>query len=118
MTGPIALPAMTGAKAASWHALMDLHERLPNHWTLVGGQMVHLHCAERRVSPERPTDDLDAVVDLRADPDSLFKFTKTLMGGTARCVGRPCSAPPWRRQQRTRSRSTSPGRATSSTSRS
>ena len=55
MIEPILLPAMTGAQFASWHALMDMHERLPDLWTLVGGQMVHLHCAEHGVSPERPT---------------------------------------------------------------
>ena len=78
MTEPVALPAMTGAQAASWHALMDLHERLPDHWTLVGGQMVHLHCAEHGVSPERPTEDADTVLDVRAAPDMLAHFTGAL----------------------------------------
>jgi hypothetical protein len=78
MTEPVVLPSMTGAQAASWHALMDLHERMPDHWTLVGGQMVHLHCAERGISPERPTDDADAVLDVRAAPDILARFTGVL----------------------------------------
>ena len=78
MIEPVALPAMTGAQAASWHALMDLHERLPDHWTLVGGQMVHLHCAEHGVSPERPTEDADTVLDVRAAPDMLAHFTGAL----------------------------------------
>lgn len=78
MTEPIVLPAMTGAQAASWHALMDLHERLPDHWTLVGGQMVHLHCAEHGVSPERPTEDADTVLDVRAARDILAQFTGAL----------------------------------------
>jgi hypothetical protein len=76
---PVLLPAMTGGQAASWHALMDLHERLPGNWTLVGGQMVHLHCAERGVDPERPTEDADTVLDIRAAHDMLARFTGALL---------------------------------------
>lgn len=50
----IVMPAMTPAQEASWHGLLDLYERLPLHWTLIGGQMVHLHCAERGFAPRRP----------------------------------------------------------------
>lgn len=78
MTEPVVLPAMTRAQAASWHALMDLHERLPDHWTLAGGQMVHLHCAEHGVTPERPTEDADTVLDIRAAHDMLVQFTGVL----------------------------------------
>ena len=66
----IVLPPMLAAQTASWHALMDLYGRHAEGWTLVGGQMVHLHCAERDYSPIRPTDDADAVLDVRADPAS------------------------------------------------
>lgn len=59
----VAMPAMTDAQAASWHAAMDLHEAVPDGWTLVGGQMVHLWCADRRSFVARPTDDVDAVLD-------------------------------------------------------
>jgi hypothetical protein len=45
---------------------MDLHERLDHGWTLIGGQMVHLHCAEHGYDPPRPTDDVDTVIDVRA----------------------------------------------------
>jgi len=52
----IVMPAMLGPQAASWHGLMDLHERLDHGWTLVGGQLVHLHWADsgghrNRMSP-------------------------------------------------------------------
>lgn len=47
----IVLPPMLAGQTASWHALLDLYERHPEGWTLVGGQMVHLHCAERDYSP-------------------------------------------------------------------
>lgn len=69
---------MLAAQTASWHALMELYERHPEGWTLVGGQMVHLHCAERDYSPIRPTDDADAVLDVRADPRFHQSFTTTL----------------------------------------
>ena len=84
--GPVVLPAMSAGQAASWHGLMDVYERLPRGWTLVGGQLVHLHCAERGQRPERPTNDIDAVVDVRANPDMLADFTRVLieLGFTAR----------------------------------
>ena len=34
----IVLPAMSRGQAASWHAIMDVHERLGDGWTLIGGQ--------------------------------------------------------------------------------
>jgi hypothetical protein len=79
------MPAMTAAQTAGWLALLDLRDRLPTGWTLVGGQMVHLHCAERGVSPARPTDDADAVLDVRAQPRILHAFTEALsdLGFTA-----------------------------------
>jgi hypothetical protein len=74
----IELPAMPSAQRAGWHALMDLHERMPTGWTLIGGQMVHLHCAVRGRSPTRPTDDVDTAVDVRADCRALATFTGVL----------------------------------------
>ncbi|MCC2322621.1 hypothetical protein [Cellulomonas xiejunii] len=62
----IALPPMTDAQTEGWSAILDLYERHPTGWTLVGGQMVHLHCAERGAAPPRPTDGLDALLDVRA----------------------------------------------------
>lgn len=57
---------------------MDLYERLNHGWTLVGGQLVHLHCAEHGVAPTRPTADVDAVVNVRHEPTMLAKFTEIL----------------------------------------
>jgi hypothetical protein len=74
----IVLPPMLTSQTASWHALFDLNDRHPEGWTLVGGQMVHLHCAERDHAPTRPTDDADTVLDVRADPRFLEAFTATL----------------------------------------
>lgn len=78
MGEPIQMPAMGIKQEQSWHALMDLFERLPEGWTLIGGQLVHLHCAERGAFPTRPTNDADAVVDVRASSDMLQKFTSAL----------------------------------------
>lgn len=75
----VRMPAMTDSQIASWHALMDLHEALPGRWTIVGGQMVHLHCAERETHPVRPTDDADALLDAKAHPSILQDFTAGLV---------------------------------------
>lgn len=69
---------MPDYQVASWHALMDLHESLPGRWTIVGGQSVHLHCAERGAFPIRPTDDADALLDVKAHPSILEDFTAGL----------------------------------------
>jgi hypothetical protein len=74
----IVLPPMPPEQTASWIGLLDLHERLPEGWTLIGGQVVHLHCAERGQFPVRPTNDADTVIDVRADPTMLATFTETL----------------------------------------
>lgn len=78
--GPVSMPVMSAAQSASWHGLMDVYEQVSKGWTLVGGQMVHLHCAERGSSPGRPTDDVDTVVDVRAAPGMLETFTRALLG--------------------------------------
>lgn len=73
------MPVMSAEQAASWHGLMDLQEKVPTGWTLVGGQLVHLHCAERGERPQRPTDDIDTVVDVRAASEMLAIFTQALL---------------------------------------
>jgi hypothetical protein len=74
----IILPAMPAEQAASWLGILDLYDRLNEGWTLIGGQLVHLHCAERGEFPVRPTNDADTVIDVRADPTILHTFTQTL----------------------------------------
>lgn len=74
----IVLPVMPQEQTASWLGVLDLYDRLSEGWTLIGGQLVHLYCAERGQSPERPTNDADTVIDVRADPKMLHTFTKTL----------------------------------------
>jgi hypothetical protein len=81
------LPAMPPEQTASWLGLLDLHSRLSEGWTLIGGQLVHLHCAERGRFPLRPTNDADTVIDVRADPGMLHTFTGTLTDLGFRAVG-------------------------------
>lgn len=52
----IVLPAMQPEQTASWLGVLDLYDHLSEGWTLIGGQLVHLHCAERGQFPvRRPT---------------------------------------------------------------
>lgn len=74
----IFLPPMPPEQTASWMGLLDLHERLADGWTLNGGQLVHLHCAQRGQVSVRPTNDADTVIDDRADPTMLATCTETL----------------------------------------
>lgn len=78
MAEPVEMPVMNEAQTQAWHAVMDLYERISSDWTLIGGQLVHLHCAERGASPNRPTNDVDAVVDIRAHLRMLMAFTGAL----------------------------------------
>lgn len=74
----IVLPAMPSEQTASWLGLLDLYDRVSDGWTLIGGQLVHLHCAERGQFSVRPTSDADTVIDVRADPRIVHTFTSTL----------------------------------------
>lgn len=78
MTSPIVMPTMAEAQADAWHALMKVYEVMPSGWTLAGGQLVHLHCAERGIAPGRVTIDEDAVVDVRTVANGLLTFTSAL----------------------------------------
>jgi hypothetical protein len=73
------MPPMSSAQEASWHGLLDLYEAFPSGWTLIGGQMVHLHCAEREFEPRRPTPDADTVLDVVGRPAVLLEFTGVLV---------------------------------------
>lgn len=75
----VILPILPFAQSESWTGLLDLAGQIPNGWALIGGQMVHLHCWERQAIPNRPTDDLDAVLDIRTTPTMLKKFTAVLV---------------------------------------
>jgi hypothetical protein len=59
----VVLPVMNQSQTQAWQALLAIHRAPPAGWRLVDGKMVHLHCLERRVTPNRPTD--NAVIDWR-----------------------------------------------------
>ena len=69
---------MLGGQAASWVALIELTPILGQNWLLVGGQMVFLHEVEREALNVRPTDDVDVVLDLRAEPGALRRIHDAL----------------------------------------
>lgn len=74
----VVLPAMTEPQTQAWLGLLEVSRSLRSGWCLVGGQLVHLHCAERGVAPNRPTDDGDAALDVRGHPAILETFTTAL----------------------------------------
>jgi hypothetical protein len=64
---PVAvLDHLLPAAEQGWRLLFDLAEEEPEHWCLLGGQMMYLLAAEAGRSLPRPTSDMDVVVDLRA----------------------------------------------------
>ncbi len=76
----IILPMLVGGQKASWLGLIEVSEIIPDEWSLIGGQLVQLHCWERGMSPVRVTNDVDAVLDVKADPKILSNFTSALQG--------------------------------------
>ena len=69
-TPTVVLPALHGAQAAAWEALLEVAPDFGEGWTLVGGQMVMLHQAERQPSGStmsgRWSHDLDVVARMSA----------------------------------------------------
>lgn len=78
----IALPPLLGGQAESWAALVELAPAFGDNWLLVGGQMVFLHELERQSTDVRPTDDIDVVVDLRAEPAGLARIHSALISAS------------------------------------
>jgi len=74
----IELPLLTSRQHQSWVGLLELANKLPTGWTLIGGQLVQLHCWENDKSPVRITTDIDTVLDVVSNPDILKTFTKSL----------------------------------------
>jgi hypothetical protein len=77
---PVELPTFVGALGAVWEAILALTDAVGDlPWTVVGGQMVFLHAAETGVDVHRVSADIDAAVDLRADPAGLKKLVAALV---------------------------------------
>ncbi|WP_395158763.1 hypothetical protein [Ilumatobacter sp.] len=78
----IVLPPLIGGQAESWSALLELSPAFGDNWLLVGGQMVFLHELQRQSTDTRPTDDIDVVVDLRAEPAGLSRIHSALISAS------------------------------------
>jgi hypothetical protein len=74
----IELPELTSRQYQSWVGLLELANKLPTGWTLIGGQLVQLHCWENDKSPARITTDIDTVLNVVSNPDILNTFTGIL----------------------------------------
>lgn len=74
----IFLPELVGGQFESWRGLIEVAQSITYGWTLIGGQLVHLHCWERGAEPNRVTTDIDTALDVVADPLILNKFTSHL----------------------------------------
>lgn len=67
----IASDLLTGTVSALWGTLLDLSERVPSDWTLIGGQMVLLHGLEHDRTPPGVSLDLDVLADVVSNQRSL-----------------------------------------------
>ncbi len=74
----IELPPLGALDLELWQALLDIADRMPSDWTLVGGQMVLLHALEHGRAPQRLSEDLDVVVDARVRPPALSRMLSAL----------------------------------------
>src|SRR5260370_38493412 len=75
----VALPeTMSPAQKQGWLVLLNLAKVFPASWCLVGGQMVWLLATEHGADPPRATDDIDLVVDIRAEPTGIRDICRWL----------------------------------------
>ncbi|MBP5891029.1 hypothetical protein [Streptomyces scabiei] len=62
-----------------WNTLFDLSEKVPESWTLIGGQMVLLHGLEHDRTPPGASLDLDVLADVVSEQQSLRRLVAALM---------------------------------------
>ncbi len=74
------LRALPGLADELWDTLIELTELRPGEWTLVGGQMVHLHALEHGATPPRLSTDLDIVVNARVVSGAVAHFVVAIEG--------------------------------------
>jgi hypothetical protein len=65
---------MTPPQEEGWRVLLDLYEAFPGGWCIIGGQMVWLLAHEHGVEAIRATEDIDVVVDIRADQRLIMRL--------------------------------------------
>ncbi|WP_123954027.1 hypothetical protein [Streptomyces nigra] len=69
---------LTGPLVGLWGTLLDLSEKVPQDWTLIGGQMVLLHGLEHGRTPPAASLDLDVLADVISDQQSLRTLVAAL----------------------------------------
>lgn len=69
---------LTGPLVGLWGTLLDLSEKVPQDWTLIGGQMVLLHGLEHERNPPAASLDLDVLADVISDQRSLRMLVAAL----------------------------------------
>lgn len=80
LLGHVELPAFLHNEVDTllWPALLELAERIPKPWVLVGGQMVFLHGLVAHRQPPRTTRDIDVIFDVRAHVQALPEAVEVL----------------------------------------
>lgn len=76
---PVELPSSPDDVAALWHELLDLSDRMPVPWVLIGAQMVALHAWRAAGEPPRPSRDGDVLVDVRRKPTGTRLLAEDLV---------------------------------------
>jgi hypothetical protein len=62
-----------------WRALLELRERYPEGWTLIGARMVTLYALEHGRTPPRFSLDADALINVRLIPRGTERFSQLLL---------------------------------------
>lgn len=62
---PIAIQPADEREAGLWNALLDISDRRPTGWTLIGAQMVALHATEHGAQAPRASFDADIIANAR-----------------------------------------------------
>ncbi len=75
----IRIPSLGDPWDAVWETLVDLQERQPGGWTLIGAQMVALHGMEHGRLPPRRSQDADVLANVRAIQDATRRLSHVLV---------------------------------------
>jgi len=75
----IHIPSLGDPWDAVWETLIDLHDRQPDGWTLIGAQMVALHGMEHDRKPPRRSQDADVLANVRAIQDATRRISQALV---------------------------------------
>lgn len=80
MTTPtlVHVPISDATQRDTWETLLDLDQRQPRGWTLIGAQMVALHGYEQGRASPRYSLDADVLVNVRVLRAGTLHFSKTL----------------------------------------